>query len=103
MPGAEKLPGRNAAQLPAWLYLSEESFATPANQALNIPSTASAIVIGAETGAVYYSINGAIAGAASGGYVPSGQVQAIGPVANLVSVRITSADGTAHITYWREA
>jgi hypothetical protein len=107
MPGAIKVKSARFMQLTPWEFLGGESLTmdgTP--QALTIPSTASVLVIGAESAAVYYAVNGPLAGVNSPGYVPEDQVRPEGPLSNLQSCTVfgTAADAAvAHISYYREA
>jgi len=102
MPGAKHLPAYARAQLPSWYYIGGEYLNAPDNQALALPSTVDTIVISAETGAVYFAINGA-ASTSSPGYIPQDGFQTVGPIANLTSVNVHSPTGIAHVQYWREA
>lgn len=103
MPGAQHLPAYGRAQLPAWYYLGGEYFENPNDQALNMPSTTSAVTISTEDAACYYAVNGGIAGTTSPGYIPSDGMQTIGPVANLTGIRIHATAANVHVQYWREA
>ena len=102
MPGAKHLPGFARVQLPAWYYLSGEYLNNPDNQALTLPSEVDTIVISMESGAGYFSINGA-ASTNSPGYIPQDGFQSIGPIANLTSVNVHAPAGLVHVSYWREA
>ena len=106
MPGAQRSKNTVHAQLPPWEYLGGESLTmdgTP--QALTIPSETSIFVINAETAAIYYAINGPLAGLNSPGFCPLDQGRIEGPLSNLASCTVfgTAAGvGVAHVSYYRE-
>ena len=106
MPGALRLPAFGRAQLPAWEYLGGEAITMDgaSHYGATIPSTTSIVEIRARDGECYFCINGAAASAGSPGYVPLNGAEIIGPLSNLVSLRVFSAtaNAVAHIMYFVE-
>ncbi len=99
--GYQKLPSTTYVQPASWIFIKSDSKASPSDLAVGVPSTATIVVIAAETAPVYYEVNGPHANATSGGFVATNTVQTIGPLGNLTSLRIAST-GTAHLQYFRE-
>lgn len=106
MPGAQRSKNTVHSQLPPWEYLGGESLTMDgAPQALTLPSETSIFVVNAETAAIYYAINGPLAGPASPGYCPTDQGRIEGPLSNLASCTVWGAaadTGVAHVSYYRE-
>ena len=89
-------------QLPYWRFISGICLNAPNNYAVPYPSDATIIEIDAETAACYYEINGASAGTTSSGYVPTGGGRIIGPLSNLVSLRVHAPGAVVHIMFFQE-
>jgi len=90
--------------LPTWTYEGDESLVNPNNQALTIPANATIVEIGAEDGVCYFAFGGA-ASAASGGYMPDGGRELLGPLtaATLTGgIRVHAPAATVHVLYFSE-
>ena len=103
MPGARRLPAHSRIQLPAEDCPHADAITLDGVNVRNITITGGvwSVRIAADGGAVYYAVNGVLASANSGGYVPDGTQQTIGPIANFTSLSLFSptADTVAHLVF----
>lgn len=106
MPGYRRLQSREHVQVAAWEFLKGEMLSVDGQGGgadAVIPNNATIVIISAETGAIYYSINHAVAGVNSGGYLAAGGVITIGPLSNLNSIAFMGAAAASiHIQYFME-
>ncbi len=106
MPGAKRLTAFARSQLPPWEYLDGQAITMDGvnHYGTNIPDDTSIIEIRSRDGETYFNINGATCTAGSPGYVPLNGAEIIGPISNLVSLRIysTTANSVCHLMYFVE-
>ena len=91
-------------RLPCWHCIGGQVIICDGSVLANVPAEATAFVIAARGGAVYYEINGLTASDVSGGYIAEDGVQTVGPLSNLVRLAVYGGGATvyAHIQYFRE-
>lgn len=107
MPGYRRLQSRTYVQVAAWEFLKGEMLTLDGQGGgadAVIPNNATIVIISAETGSIYYSINHPVAGVNSGGFLLAGGVITIGPLSNLNSIAFMDAGAAAsvHIQYFTE-
>jgi len=95
--------GSNPVINPRLHYLSGISIAgTDVSQVVVLPSEVEIVKIMAESGNVYYAINGTFAQANSPGFCSEDNVRLEGPLGNFSSLHILAGQGvTAHLQFYR--
>ena len=105
MASQKRLFAHTLVQLPAWKYLGGQAITLDGTnyEMATLPSEASIVEVRAEGGEVYFNIN-VPASVTSGGYIPDGSAEILGPLANLTSFSVYSAtaDTVAHLMYFVE-
>jgi len=91
-------------KLPSWHYIGGEVITCNGEQVAVVPAEATAFVIAARGGAVYYHVNSLTANTNSPGYIAEDGVQTVGPLSNLVRLAVYGGGATvyAHIQYFVE-
>ncbi len=101
---AMKEAARPVYQMP-WHYLGGWTYTCNGQVLAALPADCTAVIVGAEGGDVWYSVNGITANDDSPGFVAEDTVQTIGPFANMTALVLygTAAATLAHVQYVREA
>ena len=92
-------------QLPYWEYRAQQTLTNPEDVALNIPPNASIIELASESDVCYFELGGGAADANSGGYIPAGGRELLGPLATVtldLGIRVHAPAAIVHVLYFRE-
>jgi hypothetical protein len=89
---------------PLWEYIGGQEVVLDGSQKwANLPEGTEVVEVRAEGNGVYFEINSCAACQDSPGYVPKDDVEYIGPLANLKTLRLFGKPKSrAHLIYYRE-